>query len=302
MRSLLIVACECVLSVLVFTVPIASDLLENSELCLRKVVFIFATKHISRPIMAHFKEALSSLAPIPYDDLPSQEALPEFLQSSFAHAEVILNSIPGHASSPSNTDDSAFSPSPTNSAHNAQETFCDPAQVPLPQYETDATAVKGWGKPLKIGVKENPLGVQVYKMAAHDRHGAWFARRSIHQGLGFSKWRKAAQQEFLESLKVQEGPGSGSVRGVGADRRVERMEVDNGTSIDGTFFESEETCKRLPSHFHQIFKSVKSTDTSLRSLADFIRIPGPSHASRELDDGHLIHQRPIHWIKSGREQ
>lgn len=179
--------------------------------------------------MAHFKTALSSLAPIPYDDIPPENELPQFIKDSFAHAELILNSIPAPTTPPTTT----FEPKPANSASNADETYCDPAQVPVPAYERDPDGVKGWGKPYKMSAKDNPLGVQVYKMAAHDRHGAWFSRRSVHQGLGFEKWRKAASHEFLESLKVQEGPGSGSVRGVGADRRVEKLKGPHGSTLEG---------------------------------------------------------------------
>ena len=53
-----------------------------------------------------------------------------------------------------------------------------------------------WGKPVKLSAKENPLGMAVYKMSAKDRHGAWFARRSVLQGIGFARFKKALSEEF----------------------------------------------------------------------------------------------------------
>lgn len=70
-------------------------------------------------------------------------------------------------------------------------------------------------------------------MAGNDRHGAWFARRSVHEGLGFTKWKRAMQREFAKSLAVEGGPGEGSVRGIGADRRLERKVVDGVGQLDG---------------------------------------------------------------------
>lgn len=181
--------------------------------------------------MAQFKDALSNLSPIAFDDLPPKDELPQFLKTLFTHAEFILNSVPVQPADHSGS----FTPAPANSANAAEDTFCDPTKVPLPDYERDPSAVKAWGKPIKLAAKENPLGVQVFKMAAHDRHGAWFARRSVHQGLGFKKWKKAASNEFSESLKTQEGPGSGAVRGVGADRRVEKLQASDESIIEGGF-------------------------------------------------------------------
>ena len=179
--------------------------------------------------MAEFKEALSNLSPIAFDDLPSKDGLPPFLTSLFEHAELIVNSVPFESADSA----TAFTPALANTAHTAEDTLCDPTKVPLPSYKRDPACIKSWGKPIKINAKDNPLGVQVFKMAAHDRHGAWFARRSVHQGIGFNKCKKAAAHEFLESLKVQEGPGSGAVRGVGADRRVESIKVSEESKLEG---------------------------------------------------------------------
>lgn len=177
------------------------------------------------------KEALASISPIAWDDLSSDDQLPDFLHTVFKHAETIVNSIPA-LSAP---EGSSFTPKPANSAQNAQETFANAEEVPMPEYDRSAAATKDWGKPYKLGASANPLQVQCYKMAAHDRHGAYFARRSVHQGIGFDRWRRCAEREFLESLKVQDGPGAGAVRGISADRRVVKKEVEGVGMLEGKF-------------------------------------------------------------------
>jgi hypothetical protein len=70
-------------------------------------------------------------------------------------------------------------------------------------------------------------------MAGHDRHGAWFARTSVHEGLGFEKWKKAMMREFPESLAVQGGPGEGNIRGIGGDRRLESKVAGGVGKLEG---------------------------------------------------------------------
>ena len=94
---------------------------------------------------------------------------------------------------------------------------------------------KEWGKPMKLNAKDNPLGVTVYKCSAKDGRGSWFARRSVHEGLGFKKWKLGLQKEFPESMAVQGGPGVGNIRGIGADRRVERMTVEGTGTAEGMY-------------------------------------------------------------------
>ena len=95
---------------------------------------------------------------------------------------------------------------------------------------------KEWGKPIKLSAKDNPLGMAVYKAAGKDGKGAWFARRSVHEGLGFTKWKLGLQREFPETLEVQGGPGVGNIRGIGGERRVERMAVGEAGVVEGLCF------------------------------------------------------------------
>lgn len=73
----------------------------------------------------------------------------------------------------------------------------------------------------------------VFKLAGKDGKGAWFARRSVHEGMGFKKWVMGLQNEFPESLEVQGAPGEGNIRGIGGERMVERIEVDGVGTIEG---------------------------------------------------------------------
>ena len=91
---------------------------------------------------------------------------------------------------------------------------------------------KEWGKPIKLSAKENPMGIGVYKLSGKDGR-AWFARRSVHEGMPFSYWRKALQREFPESLQVQGAPGEGNIRGIGAERKVEKRAVDGVGCMEG---------------------------------------------------------------------
>ena len=78
------------------------------------------------------------------------------------------------------------------------------------------------------------MGMAVYRLAGKDGRGAWFARRSVHEGgMGFDQWKAGLQHEFPESLKVQGGPGTGNVRGIGGEKRVDRKEVEGVGCMEG---------------------------------------------------------------------
>ncbi|KAF2455728.1 hypothetical protein BDY21DRAFT_372886 [Lineolata rhizophorae] len=173
--------------------------------------------------MSKLHEALQTLRPKNFADIPIDD-LSDFLRNVFRDAELISNSVPP----PPGGDDFLHSTRAVlkpNGARSAAEMIASSVRPPPPDPE-QAAFQEAWGKPVKVNAKDNPLGISVYKMAGHDRHGAWFARRSVHEGMGFGKWKKAMKREFAESLAVQGGPGEGSVRGIGGDRRLERIDVD----------------------------------------------------------------------------
>lgn len=77
--------------------------------------------------------------------------------------------------------------------------------------------------------------MSVYKLAGKDGKGAWFARRSVMEGLGFSKFKRGLEAEFPETMKVQGGPGEGNIRGIGGETRVEYQDVEGVGKMAGKF-------------------------------------------------------------------
>lgn len=88
-------------------------------------------------------------------------------------------------------------------------------------------------KEVKVPAKDNPLGIAVYRLAARDGKGSWFARRSVHHGLTFDKWQLGLEREFAETLKAHGQQGGGNVRGIGAERRVENRVVPGVGKMEG---------------------------------------------------------------------
>ncbi|KAF2837762.1 hypothetical protein M501DRAFT_937119 [Patellaria atrata CBS 101060] len=173
--------------------------------------------------MSNLHEALTTLRPKDFSDIPLDD-LPAFLREKFTKAEIIVNSVP----LPPGGDDflsSKVSRHDVNGATCAKDiTSSKVRRAPIDPSFTELQ--DAWGKPMKLSASQNPLGISVFKMAGHDRHGAWFARSSVHEGLGFTKFKKAMQREFPESLAVQGGPGEGNVRGIGGDKKLERKVVE----------------------------------------------------------------------------
>lgn len=179
--------------------------------------------------MSALHDSLKILGPVDWHDVPSDNLKP-YLTNLFQAGELICNSVPASDGGVEFTEAQPTQSKP-NSASSAKEIVASdvrPAQPSPDQVELQ----KSWGKPMKIAAKDNPLGISVYKMAGKDRNGAWFARRSVLEGISFTKFRKAMQREFPKSLAVQGGPGEGNVRGIGGDRRLEKKTVDSAGQID----------------------------------------------------------------------
>ncbi|EAQ91228.1 hypothetical protein CHGG_03163 [Chaetomium globosum CBS 148.51] len=169
--------------------------------------------------------------------------------STLANAQLLIDSIPPSPSSPTTTTtttpkspgrarshtDSAISPPSTSTT-----TACN--KDGTSNNEADKAALtklsREW-KDLKMHQANsgNPHGIAMYKMGAKDGKGAWFARRSLHRvgpgGVGFERWEAALKGEMQVTLDRVEAeprkePGTGNVRGIGAERRVERVEFEGG--------------------------------------------------------------------------
>lgn len=180
--------------------------------------------------MAQLHKALECLRPKDFNDVPTDN-LKGFLPEILANAELIANSVPPP---PNGTPYESAQRTRTSSqpAISAAELTISEVRRPPPSKEHEELQ-KSWGKPVKLGQKEAATGMGVYKTAGHDRHGAWFARSSVHEGLGFTKWKAMMQREFPESLEVQGGPGEGNIRGIGGDQRLEDMTVEGIGNLQG---------------------------------------------------------------------
>ncbi|KAK3706113.1 SNF1-interacting protein [Vermiconidia calcicola] len=173
--------------------------------------------------MAELHESLKYLSPIDWEDVPRDD-LSSYLSQTFNAAELLVNSVPPP---PSGTPFESAQPHNTtaNSARSANAVHSSAARPAAPDKE-HADLQKSWGKPMNYSQKENPMNVALYKMAGKDRHGAWYARHNIMEGIGFTKFSRALMREFPETLLTQGAPGAGAKRGLSAERRLERMEVD----------------------------------------------------------------------------
>ncbi|KAH9210844.1 hypothetical protein DL95DRAFT_393059 [Leptodontidium sp. 2 PMI_412] len=171
--------------------------------------------------MAALHDALKSLGPLDFTDAPLDDLQP-FLSDAFSKGQLLVDSVPI-----SLAPEGAASPDgrsrASSTASSASEISLSHARSDPPPSDVEALQ-KEW-KPVKLGIKENPLGMSVYKLGGKDGKGSWFARRSVHEGLGFTKWKKGLEREFPETMKVAGGPGEGNIRGIGGERRVEYKNV-----------------------------------------------------------------------------
>ncbi|OJJ47637.1 hypothetical protein ASPZODRAFT_64427 [Penicilliopsis zonata CBS 506.65] len=162
--------------------------------------------------MAALHEALQCLQPTSWEEIPKEhDKLRGMLRELFGQARVIVDSVPEE---------------PEKKTSNTKT-------------NTNTDLQKEWGKPLKVNSKENPLGIPLYKLTGADGKGTWFARRSVHEGLPFSVWKSKIASEIAETLrgntarKEQGLPPDYAVRGIGAERKLEDIEVMDDENRDG---------------------------------------------------------------------
>lgn len=182
--------------------------------------------------MATLHSALQALAPVEYSSVPHDD-LKSYLLDHFAKSRVLIDSVPIPPSDSTPPTGRSRANTASSVASGISEISSSSARSAPPIAE-HAALQKEWGKPIKLSSKENPLGMAVYKLGAKDGKGTWFARRSVHEGIGFSKWRTALEREFPKSMEVQGGPGEGNIRGIGGERRIERKVVDGVGKLEGT--------------------------------------------------------------------
>ncbi|PQE12975.1 START-like domain protein [Rutstroemia sp. NJR-2017a BBW] len=166
--------------------------------------------------MAALHDALKTLGAVDYTQTPTDDLKP-FLEEAFTYGQTIVDSIPISDKAEATTS-RPRSGTTSSIASSASEITISDARSPSPPPEVEALR-KEW-KQVKLKPADNPLGISVYSTKGKDGKGTWFARRSVHEGLGFTKWKRALEREFPETLKVQGGPGEGNIRGIGGERRV----------------------------------------------------------------------------------
>ncbi|KAM3564983.1 hypothetical protein ARSEF4850_001608 [Beauveria asiatica] len=176
--------------------------------------------------MTNSHEPLQALAPADWNDLP-QDDLAAYMNHIFAQSMIVVESIPSpsSAATPASTGRARAKTESSAVLRNDAQRFRALRQ-PAASLEAAMALRKDW-KEVKVNPRENPLGINVFKMSSKDGKGAWFARQSVHEGLSFDDWKVGLEREFAESLKVQGSPGLGNIRGIGADRHVEDKDVDD---------------------------------------------------------------------------
>ncbi|KAE8383622.1 hypothetical protein BDV26DRAFT_251321 [Aspergillus bertholletiae] len=168
--------------------------------------------------MAAIQEALEGLAPIMWEEVPTDPSvLRTYINDLSTKAQLIVNSVPEPPLSTTATTIHHVKPS------TARINTTDP---------TIQSLQKLWSKPIKVSsTRDNPLDLHIHKLPGDDGKGHWFGRRSIHEGLPFSTWQAKLSSEMAETLKANrermkhgQTPDQ-SVRGIGAEEQVETIEV-----------------------------------------------------------------------------
>jgi hypothetical protein len=189
--------------------------------------------------MATLHEALQCLKPTSWDDVPQDpDELRNYLREVFKNSRLIAESLPDP-------------PLPENNVYpglDYDETDPSirrliPSSSRVGETDPEVTELqKAWGKPIKMGgPRDNPVDVTVWKLSANDGGGSWFGRRSVHEGLPFSRWRQKLSTEYDETLKVNQKKiekgqtPDKSIRGIGAEEKIETIEVkdDDGSVLGG---------------------------------------------------------------------
>lgn len=178
-------------------------------------------------------EPLGAMGPVEWEQVPQDDDLEEFLADVLSETQTVVESIPVPATK--NASSSAGrARSKTESAASAPDIKRALTLRQKAEAIGQAQDLQKEWKEIKVSAKENPLGINVYKLSAKDGRGAWFARRSVHEGLSFDDWKKGLSVEFSETMKVQGAPGSGNIRGIGADKRVEDKQIGDHGQLQGT--------------------------------------------------------------------
>ncbi|KAF4218624.1 hypothetical protein CNMCM8980_007615 [Aspergillus fumigatiaffinis] len=177
--------------------------------------------------MASLQEALQCLSPTTWDSFPTDPAkLRDYINDISSKARLIVDSVPESVPSRKQAHYTFDSSSPAASRIKPSQARTGSTDPKL------ASLQREWGKPLKVaGSKDNPLEIPIYKVQGADGKGHWFGRRSVHEGLPFSTWKRKLASEIDETLeanqvRIRKGRvADQAVRGIGAERLIERVKV-----------------------------------------------------------------------------
>ncbi|KAF2773919.1 hypothetical protein EJ03DRAFT_249833, partial [Teratosphaeria nubilosa] len=233
--------------------------------------------------MADIHEALKWLSPTSWSDVPVDD-LADYLSDSFNAGELLCNSVPLPPDGESFHSSRPHHKKP-NQAKSSKEMHPSTARPNAP-HESHAELQHHWGKPMKFKESNNPHHVALYKMAGKDRHGAWFARRSVHEGLSFTKFKRAMQREFAHSLTQTGPPGTGAVRGLAADRRLEEKTEEGVGKIEVYQLSAQMPKPVTPRHFWEL---LMTSDNALGVKSESEALEGNKHVPRH----YMIVSRPI---------
>ncbi|KAJ5477334.1 hypothetical protein N7539_007478 [Penicillium diatomitis] len=189
--------------------------------------------------MAALHEALQCLLPTSWDQVPqSPDALRDYLRDIFKHSRLIAESLPN----PPPYDHDVYSELEVLATGTKPRVQFTPSSVRVNETDSEVTSLqKEWGKPMKVGggSKENPLDLHLWKLSSKDGKGTWFGRRSVHEGLPFSRWKEKFSTEYAHSLRVNQRKirkgqtPDACIRGIGAEKKVECVEVkdEDGSTL-----------------------------------------------------------------------
>ena len=189
--------------------------------------------------MSSLHEALQCLGPTTWDEVPKEQPeLRDYLRDIARKARLIVDSVPEQEQQQQSTPEECDA---TQHSHDTSHTPGKPYKItPSPARTStnsntdtaDPELQRQWGKPLKAGnSRDNPYSIPMYKMQAADGKAAWFARRSVHEGMPYSRWKERLSGEMEWTLRMNEArleKGQAPdrvVRGLGAAKKVEDVSV-----------------------------------------------------------------------------
>ena len=221
--------------------------------------------------------------------------LSELLNSTFESARILVDSIPSDTGN-SKTKTTGRARSQTDSAVGAPPPHlagsAKSPHVPLLRKEWKEVKVSP-SKDNKGNLNNN---LAIYKLSARDGKGSWFARRSVHERVGFDKFRLGLRREFAETTAAlrqqqdisgvvgKENGGSGhgdgkSVRGLGAEKRIERRVVKGVGTVEVFLVSVRFPGPTTPRDFVTVLLMPEDAETEKMREREFMVVSRPCECS-----------------------